>query len=62
MINWKLTLHKLFFMHEWEDKVTYERHRDYSVLVGALRYMTSVPIVYLRCKICGTLKRKKIKL
>lgn len=60
MINWKLTLHKLFFMHEWEQCETdinrkfidSNSHRPYSIQ----------KIHTLRCKTCGTLKRKKIKL
>lgn len=53
MINWKLTLHKLFFMHEWEavtqTRVVSDGYDDMDLFT-------------LRCETCGTLKRKKIKL
>lgn len=53
MINFALTLHKLFFMHEWEavtqTRVTSDGYDDGDIFV-------------LRCESCGTLKRKKIKL
>jgi hypothetical protein len=59
MINFSLTIHKLFFMHEWE---IHESHR----IKNYGRY-TDIPkdidmIHTLQCVTCGTLKRKKIEL
>lgn len=59
MLNFSLTIHKLFFMHEWEE---IDSQRNTFFTRGYTLPTRQEQIYTLRCKACGTLKRKKIKL